>query len=166
MPRQAEVLVNNAGIPGAGSAHDPEHATLDDWRAVHRTNLDGVFLGCKHALWRSAARRRTAARLDREHSSRSGAVGVAAGGGLCVEQGAVRTTPGAVGHFYCAEQGLPVLAMPSFPHRRRMAPADGIATHLAVPAPPVKCHAPGVVSHGRLARRIGPPPRYTDRAGA
>lgn len=47
------VLVNNAGITGfeAGvAAHDPEHAALEDWRAVHRTNLDGVFLGCKHGL--------------------------------------------------------------------------------------------------------------------
>jgi hypothetical protein len=41
-----DVLVNNAGITGfeAGYApHDPEHASLDDWRAVHRTNLDGVW---------------------------------------------------------------------------------------------------------------------------
>ena len=45
-----DVLVNNAGITGfeAGArAHDPEHASLEDWRAVHRTNCDGVFLGCK-----------------------------------------------------------------------------------------------------------------------
>ncbi|HEX5046098.1 MAG TPA: SDR family NAD(P)-dependent oxidoreductase, partial [Gammaproteobacteria bacterium] len=42
-----DVVVNNAGITGleAGAAHDPEHASLEDWRAVHRTNLDGVFLG-------------------------------------------------------------------------------------------------------------------------
>src|SRR3546814_8657333 len=53
-----DVLVNNAGITGfeAGmAAHDPEHATLEDWRAVHATNLDGTFLGCKHA--RSEERR-------------------------------------------------------------------------------------------------------------
>lgn len=44
-----DVLVNNAGIKGFESgavAHDPENATLEDWRAVHRTNLDGVFLDC------------------------------------------------------------------------------------------------------------------------
>ena len=46
------VLVNNAGITGLedGALHDPEHASLDDWRRVHTTNLDGVFLGCKHGL--------------------------------------------------------------------------------------------------------------------
>ena len=27
-----------------------EHAELADWRAVHATNLDGVFLGCKHGI--------------------------------------------------------------------------------------------------------------------
>ena len=45
-----DIVVNNAGITGfeAGPvAHDPENASLADWRAVHRTNLDGVFLGCK-----------------------------------------------------------------------------------------------------------------------
>src|SRR5690606_27597632 len=43
--QRLDVLVNNAGITGfegGAAAHDPEHATLEDWRAVHRTNLDGV----------------------------------------------------------------------------------------------------------------------------
>jgi NAD(P)-dependent dehydrogenase (short-subunit alcohol dehydrogenase family) len=50
---QLDVLVNNAGITGFEDGlvpHDPEHATLSDWRAVHATNLDGAFLGCKHAI--------------------------------------------------------------------------------------------------------------------
>ena len=47
-----DVLVNNAGITGLeeGARHDPEHASLAHWQAVHRTNPDGVFLGCKHAI--------------------------------------------------------------------------------------------------------------------
>lgn len=52
VPR-AEVVVNNAGITGFENgpvAHDPEHATLEDWRAVHRVNLDGTFLGCRYAI--------------------------------------------------------------------------------------------------------------------
>jgi hypothetical protein len=24
--------------------HDPEHASLEDWREVHRVNLNGTFL--------------------------------------------------------------------------------------------------------------------------
>ena len=45
-----DVLINNAGITGFEEnntgPHDPENASLKDWRAVHETNLDGVFLGC------------------------------------------------------------------------------------------------------------------------
>ena len=49
----ADVVVNNAGVTGfeAGVAlHDPEHASLADWRDVHRVNLDGTFLGCRYAI--------------------------------------------------------------------------------------------------------------------
>jgi NAD(P)-dependent dehydrogenase (short-subunit alcohol dehydrogenase family) len=47
-----DVLVNNAGITGleSGRPHDPEHASLEDWRKVMTINLDGVFLGCKYAI--------------------------------------------------------------------------------------------------------------------
>ena len=39
-----DVVVNNAGITGFEDGfvpQDPEHATLDSWHAIHRTNLDG-----------------------------------------------------------------------------------------------------------------------------
>ncbi len=42
-----DVLVNNAGLMVLGSVVDASYA---DWRRVHAVNLDGVFLGCKHAL--------------------------------------------------------------------------------------------------------------------
>lgn len=41
------ILVNNAGIGTPGSVED---TSLDDWRLVHAIDLDGVFLGCKHAI--------------------------------------------------------------------------------------------------------------------
>jgi NAD(P)-dependent dehydrogenase (short-subunit alcohol dehydrogenase family) len=41
------ILVNNAGIGTPGSV---EHTSLEDWRLVHAIDLDGVFLGCKHAI--------------------------------------------------------------------------------------------------------------------
>jgi NAD(P)-dependent dehydrogenase (short-subunit alcohol dehydrogenase family) len=41
------ILVNNAGIGTPGSV---EQTSLADWRRVHAIDLDGVFLGCKHAL--------------------------------------------------------------------------------------------------------------------
>ena len=41
------VLVNNAGI---GSIASVEDESLENWRQVHAVDLDGVFLGCKHAI--------------------------------------------------------------------------------------------------------------------
>lgn len=73
-----DVLVNNAGITGFEDgivAHDPEHATLEDWRAVHRVNLDGTFLGCRYAI--GAMRARGAGSII-NISSRSGMIGVPA----------------------------------------------------------------------------------------
>ncbi len=48
-----DILVNNAGIeypPNTTALQNPEDCSLNDWRAVHQTNLDGVFLGCKYAI--------------------------------------------------------------------------------------------------------------------
>lgn len=48
---RVDVLVNNAAITGiAGSTADPETTTVENWRAIHRVNSEGVFLGCKHAI--------------------------------------------------------------------------------------------------------------------
>ena len=54
-------------------AHDPENATLDAWRKVRETNLDGVFLGCKYAI---KAMRITGEGSIINISSRSGLVGI------------------------------------------------------------------------------------------
>jgi NAD(P)-dependent dehydrogenase (short-subunit alcohol dehydrogenase family) len=108
-----DVLVNNAGITGLedGAAHDPEHATLADWHAVHRTNLDGVFLGCRHglrAMRRSQARHPGAFRGAIVNvSSRSGLVGIPAAAAYASSKAAVRNHTKTVA-LYCAEQGLPV----------------------------------------------------------
>jgi 3(or 17)beta-hydroxysteroid dehydrogenase len=42
-----DVLVNNAGV---ALAKDVEHTTLDEWRRLMNINLDGVFLGIRHAI--------------------------------------------------------------------------------------------------------------------
>jgi len=44
------ILVNAAGIYMRGPEHNPETATLADWRTIHGVNMEGVFLGCKHAI--------------------------------------------------------------------------------------------------------------------
>ena len=41
------VLLNSAGI---ALTKDVEATTFEEWRRVHDIDLDGVFLGCKHAV--------------------------------------------------------------------------------------------------------------------
>jgi NAD(P)-dependent dehydrogenase (short-subunit alcohol dehydrogenase family) len=101
------VVVNNAGITGFESgfvAHDPEHARLDDWRAVHRTNLDGVFLGCKYAI--RAMRGRGGGSIVNV-SSRSGLVGIPGAAAYASSKAAVRNHTKSVA-LYCAEQRLDI----------------------------------------------------------
>ena len=42
-----DILVNNAGVGWYG---DIENTTLESWHKLLRVNLDGVFLGMKHAI--------------------------------------------------------------------------------------------------------------------
>ncbi len=104
-----DVLVNNAGITGLeqGAAHDPEHATLEQWQAVHRTNLDGVFLGCKHALRTMRRRPPGAPGAIVNLSSRSGLVGIPAAAAYASSKAAVRNHTKSVA-LYCAGQGLAI----------------------------------------------------------
>jgi len=102
-----DVLVNNAGITGFDGepvSHDPEHASLAAWRAVHATNLDGVFLGCKHALrvMRPAGRGSII-----NLGSRSGVVGIPGAAAYASSKGAVRNHTKTVA-LYAAEQGLAI----------------------------------------------------------
>ncbi|WP_417520178.1 SDR family oxidoreductase [Minwuia sp.] len=100
-----DVLVNNAGITGfeAGAvAHDPENATLQDWRDVHAVNLDGTFLGCRYAI--RAMRARGSGSII-NISSRSGMVGIPAAAAYAASKAAVRNHTKTVA-LYCAEQGL------------------------------------------------------------
>ncbi len=102
-----DVLVNNAGITGFEGGvepHDPENASLESWRAVHRTNLDGVFLGCKHAI-RAMRPRGTGSIIN--ISSRSGQVGIPGAAAYASSKAAVRNHTKSVA-LYCAEQGLQI----------------------------------------------------------
>jgi NAD(P)-dependent dehydrogenase (short-subunit alcohol dehydrogenase family) len=109
-----DVLVNNAGITGFEDgyrAHDPENASLEDWRAVHRTNLDGVFLGCKHGI-RAMRPRGTGSIVN--ISSRSGLVGIPAAAAYASSKAAVRNHTKSVA-LYCAAQGLGIRCNAVFP---------------------------------------------------
>ncbi len=101
-----DVLVNNAGVTGLGGgvAHDPENATLEEWRAVHRTNLDSVFLGCKHAI---RAMRPAARGSIINMSSRSGLVGIPGAAAYASSKAGVRNHSKSVA-LWCAQQGLAI----------------------------------------------------------
>jgi len=101
-------VVNNAGITGfeqGNAPQDPEHVSLQDWHAVHRTNLDGVFLGCKHAIQTMRKAGCTGSIVNM--SSRSGLVGIAGAAAYASSKAAVRNHTKTVA-LYCAEQGLPI----------------------------------------------------------
>ncbi|URR36547.1 glucose 1-dehydrogenase [Thermosynechococcus sp. HN-54] len=102
-----DILVNNAGITGLEEGnvpHDPEHASLKAWRAVHETNLDGVFLGCKYAI---RAMRGSGTGSIINISSRSGLVGIPAAAAYASSKAAVRNHTKTVA-LYCAQQGMKV----------------------------------------------------------
>ena len=99
-----EVVVNNAGVTGFEDgpvAHDPEHASLEDWRAVHRVNLDGTFLGCRYAIGAMKARG-TGSIVN--ISSRSGLVGIPMAAAYASSKAAIRNHTKSVA-LYCAGQG-------------------------------------------------------------
>jgi NAD(P)-dependent dehydrogenase (short-subunit alcohol dehydrogenase family) len=102
-----DVLVNNAGITGfedSAAAQNPCDASLADWHRVHRTTLDGVFLGCREAL-----------RAMRAHGrgsiinigSRSGVVGIPGAAAYASAKAAVRNHTRSVA-LWAAEQGTAI----------------------------------------------------------
>lgn len=103
-----DVLVNNAGITGFEEGfrpHDPERTDLDEWRRVHRTNLDGVFLGCKHGI---RAMRRSGGRGSIINiSSRSGLVGIPGAAAYASSKAAIRNHTKSVA-LHCAQEGLSI----------------------------------------------------------
>ena len=99
-----DVVVNNAGITGfedRAGPHDPEHASLSDWRAVHATNLDGTFLGCRYAI---GAMKAKGAGSIINISSRSGLVGIPGAAAYASSKAAIRNHTKSVA-LYCAQQG-------------------------------------------------------------
>jgi NAD(P)-dependent dehydrogenase (short-subunit alcohol dehydrogenase family) len=99
-----DIMVNNAGITGfeGGPAlHDPEHASLAEWHAVHRTNLDGTFLGCRYAI-RAMKASGTGSIIN--ISSRSGLVGIPGAAAYASSKAAIRNHSKSVA-LYCAQQG-------------------------------------------------------------
>ncbi len=101
---QADVVVNNAGITGlegTSHSHDPENVPLEEWRAVHRVNLDGTFLGCRYAI---RAMKEEGAGAIINISSRSGMIGIPGAAAYASSKAAIRNHTKTVA-LYCAQQG-------------------------------------------------------------
>ncbi|NCP12531.1 MAG: SDR family oxidoreductase, partial [Sphingomonadales bacterium] len=78
-----------------------ENASLDDWRAVHRVNLDGTFLGCRYSI-RAMKDKGTGSIIN--ISSRSGLVGIPGAAAYASSKAAIRNHSKSVA-LYCAQQG-------------------------------------------------------------
>jgi len=91
------ILVNNAGV---GPLGDVERTSLEEWRFVHRVNLDGVFLGCKHGISRI---RESGGGSIVNMSSVAGLIGVHNMAAYCSSKGAVRLLTKSVA-MHCARR--------------------------------------------------------------
>jgi 3(or 17)beta-hydroxysteroid dehydrogenase len=101
-----DIMVNNAGVLGPSSGlaqQDPESCSLSDWRSVHEVNLDGVFLGCRHAIVAMKQRGGSIVNI----SSRSGLVGIPFAAPYASSKAAVRNHTKSVA-LYCASRGYAI----------------------------------------------------------
>lgn len=96
-----DVLVNNAGVGWGGA---PEVETLERWRKLMSINLDGVFLGTKHAIV-AMKQNRPAGGSIINLSSIEGLVGDPNLSAYNASKGGVRLYTKSVA-LYCAKSGL------------------------------------------------------------
>lgn len=101
---RVDVLVNSAGL-GIGSA--PEDQTMEDWRKLMAVNLDGVFLGTKHALRTMKQHKPLTDGSIINLSSIEGLVGDPGLGAYNASKGGVRLYTKSVA-LYCGKNGLGV----------------------------------------------------------
>ena len=102
-----DVVVNNAGIAGLhadAAKNDPEHVDLAHFRAVMQTNLEGVVLGCKHAIGAMRTNDPKGGSII-NLGSRSGLVGVPRATPYAASKAAVLNHTRSVA-LYCAEEAL------------------------------------------------------------
>ena len=94
---RVDILVNNAGVV---LFKDFEATTLDEWRDLMAVNLDGVFLGCKHAV-RVMKDRGGGSIVNM--SSVAGMIGHGSLAAYCASKGGVRLLTKAVA-LHCAHK--------------------------------------------------------------
>ena len=94
---KVDIVVNNAGIAFVGKTED---TTLADWRRMQSVNLDGVFLGTKHAIRAMKGRGGSIINI----SSILGIDGLGTAAAYCASKGGVRLFTKAVA-IECGEAG-------------------------------------------------------------
>ncbi len=124
-----DVLVNNAGIEVALPITD---TPLEEWRRVQAVNVDGVFLGCKHAV----ATMRPGGAAGRggsiiNLSSVAGLVGYPGLTAYCASKGAVRLLTKAAA-VECARFGLAVRVNSVHPGLIQTAMLDNLFREMTV----------------------------------
>jgi NAD(P)-dependent dehydrogenase (short-subunit alcohol dehydrogenase family) len=105
-PLPLAVLVNAAGVTGFDTVpggQDPETLSLATLRAVLAVNLEGVVLGCRHAL---RAMRESGGSIVNV-ASRAGTIGVPGAVAYAASKAAVLSVSRSVA-LHCASSGYPV----------------------------------------------------------
>ncbi len=92
-----DTLVNNAGV---GTRGNVETTTLEEWRWVNAVNLDGPFLGCKHAIAYIA---KAGGGAIVNISSVAGLIGARDSAAYCASKGGVRLLTKSVA-LHCAHR--------------------------------------------------------------
>jgi 3(or 17)beta-hydroxysteroid dehydrogenase len=107
-----DVLVNNAGVIKSDTI---ETATLDDWRFVNSVNVEGTFLGCKHAI---PALRQSGGGSIINLSSTVAILGFPGSPAYTASKGAIQALTRSVA-VYCIQQGNHIRCNGVYPHLHR-----------------------------------------------
>jgi NAD(P)-dependent dehydrogenase (short-subunit alcohol dehydrogenase family) len=99
-----DIIMNNAGITGAGNIED---VTLHDWHRVISVNLTGVMLGCQHAIAAMRQNPGGPAGSIINVSSIAGLAGMASDAAYTASKGGVRLLTKSVA-VHCARSGLAI----------------------------------------------------------
>jgi 3(or 17)beta-hydroxysteroid dehydrogenase len=121
-----DILVNNAGV---ALSQDFETTTLDDWRRLMAVNLDGVFLGCKHAVRVMKASGGAIVNL----SSVAGLIGDPRLAAYCASKGGVRLLTKSVA-LHCARRGYGIRCNSVHPSFVETPMLDGMLARARDPA--------------------------------
>jgi 3(or 17)beta-hydroxysteroid dehydrogenase len=145
-----DVLVNNAGVIHVG---DPVNFDLEEWRHMCAVNVEGMMLGCKHAL---PAMIEAGGGSIINISSISARAGLYFYGGYCASKGAVAAYTKAVA-VYCAQNRLGIRCNSIHPGGIDTPINAGIEVELAARLPRMRLPPQSPVSADGPRMRMGEP---------